>query len=171
MGGVGALLATIFPTIGSSGHAYLQDAHRLEKGEICHPGVAQSPMPARIMVQSHSASFTPPISIQGARWSDSLAEMLAAPRAVLRGELGMGKTTLVRGVAAALGADVSEVASPTFTLVHEYAGKRTRLIHLDLYRLEEERELEPIGLWETAEATDSESCALELHMAVNLFWQ
>jgi tRNA threonylcarbamoyladenosine biosynthesis protein TsaE len=74
---------------------------------------------------------------------------------VLRGELGMGKTTLVRGMAAALGADAAEVTSPTFTLVHEYKGRKTRLIHLDLYRLENESELETVGLWEMADAPDA----------------
>jgi len=67
----------------------------------------------------------------------------------------MGKTTLVRGMAEALGADGDSVTSPTFTLVHEYKGRSTRLIHLDLYRLEEEREVEGIGLWEMAEANDA----------------
>ena len=85
-----------------------------------------------------------------------LGELLPAPKlVVLRGDLGMGKTTLVRGMAAALGADSAEVTSPTFTLVHEYKGRKTRLIHLDLYRLEEEREVEGIGLWEMAEAQDA----------------
>ncbi len=85
-----------------------------------------------------------------------LSELLPAPKlVVLRGDLGMGKTTLVRGIAAALGADAKEVTSPTFTLVHEYRGRKTRLIHLDLYRLETERELEGIGLWEMAEAADA----------------
>ena len=85
-----------------------------------------------------------------------LTELLPAPRmVVLRGDLGMGKTTLVKGMAAALGADSKEVTSPTFTLVHEYKGRKTRLIHLDLYRLEEEREIEGIGLWEMAEAADA----------------
>src|ERR1700679_3902917 len=83
-----------------------------------------------------------------------IAELLAAPKlVVLRGDLGMGKTTLVRGIAAALGANVDEVTSPTFTLVHEYRGRKVRLIHLDLYRLETERELEGIGLWEMADAS------------------
>ncbi len=85
-----------------------------------------------------------------------LTELLPAPKlVVLRGDLGMGKTTLVRGMATALGADSEEVTSPTFTLVHEYKGRRTRLVHLDLYRLEDEREVEGIGLWEMTEAADA----------------
>jgi tRNA threonylcarbamoyladenosine biosynthesis protein TsaE len=85
-----------------------------------------------------------------------LTELLVAPKlVVLQGDLGMGKTTLVRGMAEALGADADEVTSPTFTLVHEYRGRTTRLIHLDLYRLETERDLEGIGLWEMAEAPDA----------------
>jgi tRNA threonylcarbamoyladenosine biosynthesis protein TsaE len=87
---------------------------------------------------------------------EMLTELLPAPKlVVLRGDLGMGKTTLVRGMAAALGADAAEVTSPTFTLVHEYKGRKVRLVHLDLYRLEEEREIEGIGLWEMAEAADA----------------
>ncbi|WP_263379125.1 tRNA (adenosine(37)-N6)-threonylcarbamoyltransferase complex ATPase subunit type 1 TsaE [Granulicella paludicola] len=85
-----------------------------------------------------------------------MTELLVAPKlVVLRGDLGMGKTTLVRGMAAALGADASEVTSPTFTLVHEYRGRKTRLIHLDLYRLENEAEVETTGLWEMADAGDA----------------
>jgi tRNA threonylcarbamoyladenosine biosynthesis protein TsaE len=87
---------------------------------------------------------------------EMMTELLAAPKlVVLRGELGMGKTTLVRGMAAALGADADEVTSPTFTLAHEYKGKKTRLIHLDLYRLDTEDELETVGLWEMADAPDA----------------
>ena len=87
---------------------------------------------------------------------DLMTELLLAPKlVVLRGELGMGKTTLVRGMAAALGASADEVTSPTFTLVHEYAGKKTRLVHLDLYRLENESDLEGIGLWELDELPDA----------------
>jgi tRNA threonylcarbamoyladenosine biosynthesis protein TsaE len=87
---------------------------------------------------------------------EMLTELLGAPKlVVLRGELGMGKTTLVRGMAEALGADVDDVSSPTFTLVQEYRGRKVRLMHLDLYRLETERELESVGLWEMADASDA----------------
>jgi tRNA threonylcarbamoyladenosine biosynthesis protein TsaE len=81
-----------------------------------------------------------------------LAEWLTAPRLmILRGDLGAGKTTLVKGIATALGAaEPDEVTSPTFTLVHEYSGaldgKPIKLLHLDLYRLDSERQLESLGL-------------------------
>ena len=86
-----------------------------------------------------------------------MTELLRAPKlVVLRGELGAGKTTLVKGMAAALGAaDPEEVVSPTFTLVHEYQGRKVRLFHLDLYRLETEAEVEGVGLWEMADAPDA----------------
>jgi tRNA threonylcarbamoyladenosine biosynthesis protein TsaE len=75
---------------------------------------------------------------------------------VLRGNLGAGKTTLVKGIAAALGAaEAEDVTSPTFTLVHEYRGPKVRLFHLDLYRLETERELLTLGLDEIAEEPDA----------------
>ena len=75
--------------------------------------------------------------------------MLPAPRTVvLRGDLGAGKTTLVRGIARSLGAPEDDVTSPTFTLVHEYQGRTKKLYHLDLYRLEREEELLQLGLEE-----------------------
>ena len=82
----------------------------------------------------------------------TIAEILSAPRVVvLRGELGAGKTTLVKGWVAALRAgNEDEVTSPTFTLVHEYQGPRVKVYHLDLYRLETERELTTLGLEEMA---------------------
>jgi tRNA threonylcarbamoyladenosine biosynthesis protein TsaE len=75
---------------------------------------------------------------------------------VLRGDLGAGKTTLVKGIAVALGAaETEDVTSPTFTLVHEYRGAKIKLFHLDLYRLETERELLTLGLEEMAEEPDA----------------
>ena len=81
-----------------------------------------------------------------------LADLLKPPQLLLlRGELGTGKTTLVKGIAQALdAADPDEVTSPTFTLIHEYEGtqhgKPVRLFHLDVYRIEGERQLETLGL-------------------------
>lgn len=54
----------------------------------------------------------------------------------LQGELGAGKTCLVRGLAAGIGADPEGVASPTFITVTSYGGGRLPLEHVDLYRLE-----------------------------------
>jgi tRNA threonylcarbamoyladenosine biosynthesis protein TsaE len=81
---------------------------------------------------------------------EKLVEMLRPPMlVVLRGEVGAGKTTLVKGIAAALGAAVEEdVTSPTFTLVHEYENERVHLFHLDLYRLEREEQIAVLGLEE-----------------------
>jgi len=68
-----------------------------------------------------------------------LARLLKAPQLlILRGELGTGKTTLVKGIAQALdAAEADEVTSPTFTLIHEYDGsldgKPVKLFHLDVY--------------------------------------
>jgi tRNA threonylcarbamoyladenosine biosynthesis protein TsaE len=81
-----------------------------------------------------------------------LARLLKPPQLLLlRGDLGTGKTTLVKGIAEALdAAEANEVTSPTFTLVHEYDGtqngKPVKLYHLDVYRLEGERQLETLGL-------------------------
>jgi len=66
---------------------------------------------------------------------------------LLRGNLGMGKTVLARGLAAGLGVDAAEVRSPTFTLVNPYQGRLT-VYHLDLYRVDSARDLEELGLEE-----------------------
>ncbi len=82
--------------------------------------------------------------------------MLPLPRLViLRGDLGAGKTTLVKGIAEAMGANADDVTSPTFTLVHEYPGKGRKLYHLDLYRLEREEELLALGMEEMEAEPDA----------------
>lgn len=77
-----------------------------------------------------------------------LARLLSPPRLVLlRGELGAGKTTLVKGIAAAFHAAAEEdVTSPTFTLVHEYRGADVVIYHIDLYRIDTPRQLETLAL-------------------------
>ena len=78
----------------------------------------------------------------------TLAELLTPPKLVLlRGDLGAGKTTLVKGIAAAFDAASEEdVTSPTFTLIHEYQGPRAILYHIDLYRIDTPRELDTLAL-------------------------
>ncbi len=85
-----------------------------------------------------------------------LASITAPALLILTGTLGAGKTTLVKGLAEAMGAaERDEVSSPTFTLVHEYEGERSGrpllLYHLDLYRLETERQVEQLGIGEMLE--------------------
>jgi len=77
-----------------------------------------------------------------------LARELAPPKVVLlRGDLGAGKTTLVKGIAEGLGAaEAEDVSSPTFTLIHEYRGSEVNVFHIDLYRIDTQRELETLGL-------------------------
>ena len=77
-----------------------------------------------------------------------LASLLAPPKLVLlRGDLGAGKTTLVKGIAEGFqAASQEDVTSPTFTLVHEYRGPQATLYHIDLYRVDTQRELETLGL-------------------------
>ena len=63
----------------------------------------------------------------------------------LQGPLGAGKTTLARGLLRALGVQ-GAIRSPTYTLLEPYDIGGRSLVHLDLYRLNDERELEPLGL-------------------------
>ena len=78
----------------------------------------------------------------------TLAETLAPPKiVVLRGDLGAGKTTLVKGIAEGFhAASEEDVTSPTFTLIHEYRGPEAVLYHIDLYRVDTPRQLETLGL-------------------------
>jgi tRNA threonylcarbamoyladenosine biosynthesis protein TsaE len=77
-----------------------------------------------------------------------LAPSLAPPKiVVLRGDLGAGKTTLVKGIAQGFeAAEEEDVTSPTFTLIHEYRGPAATVYHIDLYRVDTQRELETLGL-------------------------
>jgi tRNA threonylcarbamoyladenosine biosynthesis protein TsaE len=77
-----------------------------------------------------------------------LAASLAPPKLVLlRGDLGAGKTTLVKGIAQGFqAASEEDVTSPTFTLIHEYRGPSATLYHIDLYRIDTQRELDTMAL-------------------------
>ncbi len=66
----------------------------------------------------------------------------------LEGDLGAGKTIFAKGIASAYGVDPSQVVSPTFALVNRYSGGHPTVFHVDLYRIESERELIELGLEE-----------------------
>jgi tRNA threonylcarbamoyladenosine biosynthesis protein TsaE len=72
-------------------------------------------------------------------------ELQPGAMVLLSGDLGAGKTAFTRGLAEGLGVDPDAVSSPTFTIVHEYAGGRLPLVHVDLYRLNA-ADLDDIGL-------------------------
>jgi tRNA threonylcarbamoyladenosine biosynthesis protein TsaE len=75
------------------------------------------------------------------------AELKPGDVVVLRGDLGAGKTTLVKGIAEGFrAAEADRVTSPTFTLIHEYRGPELTLYHIDLYRIDTQRELDTLAL-------------------------
>ncbi len=77
-----------------------------------------------------------------------LARQMRPPLlALLVGNLGMGKTTLAKGIVSELGAAAEEeITSPSFTLIHEYGRGKVPVFHVDLYRLESPREIGTLGL-------------------------
>ncbi len=82
-----------------------------------------------------------------AAWGERFGRALALPACVvLSGDLGAGKTTLVRAIARAQGT-LEPVTSPTYSLVHEYSSPRGPVLHLDLYRVKSPAELHQLG-WE-----------------------
>jgi tRNA threonylcarbamoyladenosine biosynthesis protein TsaE len=80
-----------------------------------------------------------------------LASTLRAGDVILLfGDLGAGKTAFTRGLAMGLGVPAEDVSSPTFTIMQEYRGGRLPLFHVDLYRLNDPREIDDLGLDELA---------------------
>jgi tRNA threonylcarbamoyladenosine biosynthesis protein TsaE len=80
----------------------------------------------------------------GERWGRAARRGLVI---ALSGDLGAGKTQLVKGIARGLGV-TARAHSPTFTLVNEYGGGRLKLFHLDLYRLETREQIFSAGIEE-----------------------
>jgi tRNA threonylcarbamoyladenosine biosynthesis protein TsaE len=78
-------------------------------------------------------------------WGRRLGTQIVSPTVVtLSGDLGAGKTTLAKAICAGYGV-VGDVTSPTFAIVHEYDSARSKVYHVDLYRLDGERDLDGIG--------------------------
>jgi tRNA threonylcarbamoyladenosine biosynthesis protein TsaE len=91
--------------------------------------------------QTHSAEETTEL---GRRLA---ADLKPGSIVLLRGDLGAGKTTMVKGIAEGFhAAQAEEVTSPTFTLIHEYRGPEVTLFHIDLYRIDTQRELDTLAL-------------------------
>ena len=88
-------------------------------------------MPTAATIETHSPEET-------IAYGRALAAELTPPLIILlRGDLGAGKTTLVKGIAEGFhAARAEDVTSPTFTLVHEYRSARATLYHIDLYRID-----------------------------------
>lgn len=97
------------------------------------PTISAQPLDERVAhavtIQSHSEEQTRELGVRLGR------RTRAGDLIGLYGELGSGKTCLVRGLAEGLGVAPHKVRSPTFTLVNEYSGGRLPLYHIDLYRL------------------------------------
>jgi tRNA threonylcarbamoyladenosine biosynthesis protein TsaE len=73
---------------------------------------------------------------------------------LLSGDLGAGKTTLVKGIAEGFQAsEADRVTSPTFTLIHEYRGSQVTLYHIDLYRIDTARELDTLAIDDLMDAS------------------
>jgi tRNA threonylcarbamoyladenosine biosynthesis protein TsaE len=96
------------------------------------------------MITTHSEEQTAAVG------HDLAASLAAGDVVLLYGDLGAGKTAFVRGLAEGLGVERDQVSSPTFTLVQEYRGGRLALFHVDLYRLDDPREIDDLGLDEIA---------------------
>jgi tRNA threonylcarbamoyladenosine biosynthesis protein TsaE len=93
---------------------------------------------------THSESETATVA------RDLAATLHAGDVVLLYGDLGAGKTAFVKGLAEGLGIPREEVSSPTFTLMQEYRGGRLTLFHVDLYRVNDAREIDELGIDEIA---------------------
>lgn len=80
------------------------------------------------------------------RLGQKLASLIKAGDVItLTGDLGAGKTLLVQGIASALGIDIADVTSPTYTILNVYDARVLPIYHFDLYRLEEAEALYDVG--------------------------
>jgi len=86
----------------------------------------------------------------------------------LEGDLGVGKTLLTKGIGLGYGVPPDRVVSPTFALVNRYSGGSWTLYHIDLYRIENERELAELGLEELEDGLDAETAVIVVEWSEKL---
>ena len=98
-----------------------------------------------LSLSSHSPSETEQAGAELARLM--LADPSLPPFVALYGDLGVGKTAFVRGITSVF-APHARVKSPTFALVHEYKGDTQTVFHFDMYRIENEDDLDSIGFYD-----------------------
>lgn len=111
----------------------------------------------------HHGPLVPPLAARGhlalteselIAWGERLGRVARPPLVVtLSGDLGTGKTTLVRAICRGYGVE-DDVTSPTFAIAHSYAAARSPVIHLDLYRLRGPHELQMLG-WDEIMASEA----------------
>lgn len=111
----------------------------------------------RVGVESHPGASRLTLDALTARGAAIGAALRAPALVTLTGDLGAGKTTLVQAICAGCGV-TEPVTSPTFALVHQYASGRGRVVHCDLYRLNDARDVAALGLDEML--TDVETIVL-----------
>lgn len=111
-------------------------------------------IPTRPTAMEHSVAVWETISAEATHGLGKLLgeSCTGGETIALIGPLGAGKTCLARGLAVGLGAPAEAVTSPTFVLIHEYAG-RVPLYHVDLYRLDERDAVNGLGLEEYLESS------------------
>jgi tRNA threonylcarbamoyladenosine biosynthesis protein TsaE len=94
----------------------------------------------------HTTKITTHSEIDTLKFGSELSYLLERGDVIcIQGEIGAGKTHLIKGIAGGLGVDQTKVNSPTFTLVNEYDGKY-KLFHFDLFRIINDQELLEIGI-------------------------
>ncbi|MEJ1971546.1 MAG: tRNA (adenosine(37)-N6)-threonylcarbamoyltransferase complex ATPase subunit type 1 TsaE [Lacunisphaera sp.] len=98
-------------------------------------------------IDSGRASLRPSAEETRALATELAAALPADTILALHGDLGVGKTTFVQGLARGLGVK-EQVTSPTFSIYSVYQGRKRKLVHLDAYRLEHERQIEALLLEE-----------------------
>ena len=105
-------------------------------------------MNCELKAVTHSSSETESL---GYRLGDSLKKLGQKACVLIYGDLGAGKTTLIKGIASAFGISPRDIGSASFVIIAEYETNPP-FYHIDLYRIENERDLDLLGIWDYLES-------------------